>query len=121
MALWAHNLGVRLSTHWKAMDSAVAGVLVVEAEVEVRVVGFEFARRKGPGAAKPGRAGWVASPSSLSVLVSAIQVEKVSVAWAASCVSMACSRHQVDRDRNCQKDGGNGTNLSSKIAHAQGA
>lgn len=109
------------------MDSAAAVVLAVEAEVEVRVVGFEFARRKGPtfpadgpGAVRPGRAGWVASPSSVPVPVSAIQVEKVSVAWAASCVSVACSRHQVDRDRNYQKDGGNGTNLSSKIAHAQG-
>lgn len=99
MALWTQNLGVRLGTRRQAMDSAVAEVLavaadaevqVVEAELEVLVVGFEVRGTgptfpaAGPGAVRPGHAGWVASPSPLPVPVSAIQVEKVSLTWAAS-------------------------------------
>lgn len=99
MALWTQNLGVRLGTRRQAMDSAVAEVLavaadaevlVVEADLEVLVVGFEVRGTgptfpaAGPGAVRPGHAGWVASPSPLLVLVSAIQVEKVSLTWAAS-------------------------------------
>lgn len=99
MALWTQNLGVRLGTRRQAMDSAVAEVLavaadaevlVVEAELEVLVVGFEVRGTgptfpaAGPGAVRPGHAGWVSSPSPLPVPVSAIQVEKVSLTWAAS-------------------------------------
>lgn len=90
MALWTQNLGVRLGTRQQAMDSGVAEVLAVAADAEVLVVGLEVRGTgptfpaAGPGAVRPGHAGWVASPSPLPVPVSALQVEKVSLTWAAS-------------------------------------